>query len=223
MSPEPSLSYAAIGLDYRGISPVTGSATARLLLYSFSNGHLYNICDHISPYFKWMCSQLYGSMIGTLWFVSKSRWRACLIHGAGTNKRSLLLSSSTPTHLSTCCFVGCRAKSAGNRGKEARVLESRSSEDALQHAWALPSSATENAQGVCAGSLSSMCVTAHPRRRLLGPLWQSWSLHSAGVVVSGFHRLHALPYLHRFRLGPAGAHVTDACDQSCCAPRTLPP
>ncbi|CAL8373385.1 unnamed protein product [Gadus morhua 'NCC'] len=93
------------------------------------------------PVFQMDVSQFYGSMIGTLWFVSKSRWRACLIHGAGTNKRSLLLSSSTPTHLSTCCFVGRRAKSAGNRGKEARDPESRSSEDALQHAWALPSSA----------------------------------------------------------------------------------
>ena len=44
-------------------------------------------------------SLLYGSMIGTLWFVSKSRWRACLVHGAGINKRSLLLSSSTPTQV----------------------------------------------------------------------------------------------------------------------------
>lgn len=171
-------------------------------------------------------SQPYGSMIGTLCLVSESLWRACSSHGAGTNKHFLLPLSSTPTHLSICCFVGPRAKPAGNRGKEARVQESRSSEDALQHAWALPFSAMEDAQGVCTGFLSSVCVTARPRCRLLGPQRRSWSLHSAGVVVSGFHRLHAPPCLHRFcPHGPAGGQVTagHAFDQSRCALWTLPP
>ena len=143
-------------------------------------------------------SQPYGSMIRTLCLASENRLRVCSTHGAGTNKRFLLPLLLTPTHLSTCCFVVRWAKPAGNRGKESRVPESRSSEDALQHAWALPSSAMENAQGVCTGFISSMCVTERPRCCLPGPQRRSWSLHSAGVVVSGFHCLHALPCLHRF-------------------------
>ncbi|CAJ1055528.1 Hypothetical predicted protein [Xyrichtys novacula] len=114
----------------------------------------------------------------------------------------------------------------GDQGKEARVLESRSNEDALQLAWNLSSAAMENEQGVYAGSLSSMCVTAHPRCHLPGPQGQFLSLHSAGVLVSGFHRVHALLCLRRSLLHcPAGADVTAglAFDQSRCVPQTLPP
>uniref|UniRef100_A0AAV2MMJ0 Secreted protein n=1 Tax=Knipowitschia caucasica TaxID=637954 RepID=A0AAV2MMJ0_KNICA len=63
---------------------------------------------------------------------------------------------------------------------KARVLESRSDEDALLPAGALPSSATENVRGAYAGFLS--CVTPHPGRCPHGPQWVSWSLLSAGAV-----------------------------------------
>lgn len=69
-------------------------------------------------------SQPYGSMIGTLCLVSESLWRACSSHGAGTNKHFLLPLSSTPTHLSICCFVGRRARVQVKRRRAAARLGS---------------------------------------------------------------------------------------------------
>ena len=202
------------------MAPVTGSATARLLLYSLLmviftayviiSAHISNGCvSALRIYDRDSLFSIRESM-----FYTWGRYKQAF-------PPPFIIDPDSPEYLLLCWAPGKVRRKSRKRGSE-----SRSSEGALQHTWALPSSAMENAQGVCTGFLSSMCVTARPRCRLLGPQWRSWSLHRAGVVVIGFHRLHALLCLHRIcSHGPAGAHVIagHAFDQSRCAPRTLPP
>ncbi|CAL8256373.1 unnamed protein product [Arctogadus glacialis] len=97
------------------MAPVTGSATAPLRIYDRDS-----------------LVRIKESMEGL--FDTRGRYKQAF-------PPPFIIDPDSPEYL-----LLCRAqKSAGNRGKEARVPESRSSEDALQHAWALPSSATENA------------------------------------------------------------------------------
>lgn len=171
-------------------------------------------------------SQQYGAMIGPLFHIKELM--KSLFDTRGRYRQTFpppfIIEPDSPEYMLLCRMPGKARRKLRKRGSRSGVQVGIG--DALQPAWDLPSFSMEDAHGVCARSLTSLSVTAHPRCRLLGPQGSSTSLHNAGVLVSGFRHFHTFPCSHQFLLHrPAGANVTAgrAFDQSRCVPRTLPP